>query len=118
MLDGVKAGAFGEHPAGEDALHLARELHLVDLDEGRGIRGFGRRPRVADPRRHLQRAERDGLVHGNLEMGDAARHLVERGEHRDRVLDGFGRGEINLEPGRQREDGDKKDHRAGQAASA
>jgi len=34
VLDRVKAGAFGEHPAGEDALHLSRELHLVDLDEG------------------------------------------------------------------------------------
>jgi hypothetical protein len=34
VFDRVKAGAFGEHPAGEDTLHLARELHLVDLDEG------------------------------------------------------------------------------------
>jgi hypothetical protein len=34
MLDRVKTGAFGEHPPGEDALHLARELHFVDLDEG------------------------------------------------------------------------------------
>jgi len=33
MLDGVKAGAFGEHPAREDAMLLARELHLVHLDE-------------------------------------------------------------------------------------
>jgi hypothetical protein len=34
VLDGVKAGALGEHPAREDALHLAGELHLVDLDKG------------------------------------------------------------------------------------
>jgi hypothetical protein len=34
MLDRVKARAFGKHPAGEDALHLARELHFIDLDEG------------------------------------------------------------------------------------
>jgi hypothetical protein len=34
VLDGVKAGAFGEHPAREDALHLPGELDLVDLDEG------------------------------------------------------------------------------------
>jgi len=34
VLDRVKAGAFGEHPAGEDPLHLAGELHLVDLDKG------------------------------------------------------------------------------------
>jgi len=118
VLDGVKAGAFGEHPAGKDALHLTRELHLVDLDEGGGIRRLGRRSRVADPRRHFQRAERHGLVHGDFEMRDAARHLVERGEHGDRVLEGFRRSKIHLEPGRQREDGDKKDHRAGQAASA
>jgi hypothetical protein len=118
VLDGVKAGAFGEHPAGKDTLHLASELHLVDLDEGGGIRGLGRRSRVADPRRHFQRAERHGLVHGNLEMRDAARHLVERGEHRDRVLERFRRSQIHLEPGRQRERGDKKNHRAGQAASA
>jgi hypothetical protein len=118
VLDGVKAGAFGEHPAGKDTLHLARELHLVDLDEGGGIRRLGRGSRVADPRRHFQRAERDGLIHGNLEMRDAARHLVERSEHRDRILEGFSRGKIQLEPGRQREGGDKEDHCAGQAASA
>jgi hypothetical protein len=29
----MKAGALGEHPAREDALHLAGELHLVDLDK-------------------------------------------------------------------------------------
>jgi hypothetical protein len=34
MLDGVKAGALGEHPASEDPLHLTGQLHLVDLDEG------------------------------------------------------------------------------------
>jgi hypothetical protein len=33
MLHGVKPGALGEHPAGEDALLLARELDLVHLDE-------------------------------------------------------------------------------------
>jgi hypothetical protein len=33
VFDGVKSRAFGEHPTGEDALHLAGELHLVDLDE-------------------------------------------------------------------------------------
>jgi hypothetical protein len=118
VLDGVKAGAFGEHPAGKDTLHLAGELHLVDLDEGGGIRGLGRRSRVADPRRHFQRAECDGLVHGNFEMRDAARHLVERGEHRDRVLEGFRRSQIHLEPGRQSEGGDKKHRRTGQAARA
>jgi hypothetical protein len=33
VLDGVKARAFGKHPASEDALHLTGEFHLVDLDE-------------------------------------------------------------------------------------
>jgi hypothetical protein len=30
----MKAGTLGKHPAGENALHLAGQLHLVDLDEG------------------------------------------------------------------------------------
>jgi hypothetical protein len=63
MLHGVKAGALGEHPAGEDPGLLARELDLVDLDEGRRIWRFSRRTRIADARRHLQRAEIDRLVH-------------------------------------------------------
>jgi len=87
VLDRVKAGAFGEHPTGEDTLHLAGELDLVNLDKGCGIRRLGRRTRVTRPRRHLERAERHGLVYGNFEMGDAPRHLVERSEHRDFVLD-------------------------------
>jgi hypothetical protein len=104
----VKAGALGEHPAGEDALHLAGELHLVNLDEGCGVRGLGWRTAVADPRRHLERAELHRLVHGNLEMGDAARHLVECGEHRDRVLDHFRTSETDRKRGSQRKSGDKQ----------
>ena len=38
-------------------LTLAVELGLVDLDEARRLRRLGRRARVADARRHLQRAE-------------------------------------------------------------
>jgi hypothetical protein len=34
VLNGVKAGAVGKHPAGEDALDLAVERYLVNLDEG------------------------------------------------------------------------------------
>jgi hypothetical protein len=93
VLDGVKAGAFGEHPAGEDALHLAGELHLVDLDEGSRVRRFRRRTRVADPWGHFQRAELHGLIHGDFEVGNAARHLVEGGEYGDRILDGLCLGE-------------------------
>jgi hypothetical protein len=116
VLDRVKARAFGEHPASKDALHLAGELHLVDLDEGGGVRRLGRRSRVADPRRHFERAELHRLVHGNLKMRDATRHLVERGEHRDRVLDRFRIGKVDREPGRKGRD--EKGDRAGQPASA
>jgi len=99
VLDGVKTGTLGEHPAGEDALHLAGELHFVDFDEGCGMRRLGRRARVADPRRDLECAELDRLVDGNLEMRDAPRHLVEGGEHRDRVLDDFRVGDVDRKPG-------------------
>jgi hypothetical protein len=88
----VKAGAFGEHPPGKDPLHLARELLLIDLDEGRGAGLFRRRARVADPRRHLERAKFDRVVDRNLKMRDPARDLVEGGEDRDRIPDDFGRG--------------------------
>jgi hypothetical protein len=90
VLHGVKTRALGEHPAGKDPLDLARQLGLVDLDERGRVRRLGRRRGVAHPRRHFEGAELDGLVDGNLEMGDAARHLVESGKHGDRVLDGFG----------------------------
>jgi hypothetical protein len=33
VLNGVKPGAFGEHPAGEYALLLAGECDLIHLDE-------------------------------------------------------------------------------------
>jgi hypothetical protein len=87
VLDGVKSGALGEHPAGKNALHLAVELDLVDLDEGGGVRRLGRRPAVTDAWRHFQGAERHGLIDRNFEMRDAARHFVERGEHGNRILD-------------------------------
>ena len=108
MLDRVKAGAFGEHPAGEDTLHLAGELHLVDLDEGCGVGLLGRRTGVAHSRRHFEGAELDGVVDRNLEMGDAARDLVEGGEYRDRVPDDVGGRRARREPrgehkGEQRE---------------
>ena len=91
MLDRVQAGAGGEHPAGEDALDLALQRHLVDLDEGVGVGRLGRRPRIADARRHLQRAELHGLVDGDVERDDAAGDLVEAGEHRGRIGDALRR---------------------------
>ena len=90
MIDRVQARACGEHPAGEDPLHLAVERDLVDLDEGVGLRRFGRRARVADPRRHLQRAELHRLVDIDVERDDPAGDLVEAGEDRDRIGDPLG----------------------------
>jgi hypothetical protein len=87
VLDAVQAGARGEHPAREDAPVLVVERDLVDLDEARGLRAFGRGPRVADARRHLQRAELHGLVDLDLEGDDPPGDLVEPGEDRGRVLD-------------------------------
>jgi hypothetical protein len=101
VLHGVKARTLGEHPAGENPLDLSRQLDLVNLDEGGRMRRLGRRRRVAHPRRHLQRAELDRLVDGNLEMRNASRDLVESGEHGDRVLDRLGQSEAR----RRAEDG-------------
>jgi hypothetical protein len=44
VLDGVKAGTLGKHPAREDALHVAGERHFVDFDEGGGVGRLGWRP--------------------------------------------------------------------------
>jgi hypothetical protein len=93
----VKARAFGEHPAGEDALDLARELDLIDLHEGRGVRRLGRRAGVTDPRRHLEGAELHRLIERYLQMRDAPRHLVESGEHGDRILHLLGAGRLGTE---------------------
>jgi hypothetical protein len=98
MLHGVKAGTLGKHPARENALHFASQRHLVDLDEGGRIRGLGRRPGVADARRYFERAELHRLIQGNFEMRDAPRHLVERGEHGDLVLDDLGVSCARTEP--------------------
>jgi hypothetical protein len=94
VLHGVKPRAFGKHPAGENPLHLSSKLDLVHLDKGGGMRRLGRRARVADSRRHLEGAEFDCLVNGDLEMRDASRHLVERCEDGDRVLDRVGIGDL------------------------
>jgi hypothetical protein len=90
MLDGVKAGTVGEHPASKDALDVAVELDLVNLDEGRRVRRLGRRPRVADPRGHLQRPELLRLIDRDLQRQDASRHLVQRRERRRLILDLLG----------------------------
>jgi len=92
VLDGVKAGALGEHPAGKDALHVAGELDLIDFDEGGGIRRLRRRSRMAGARRHPEGAKLHRLVHRNFEMRDAPRDLVEGREYSDRILDDFGVG--------------------------
>jgi hypothetical protein len=99
MLDRVKAGTLGKHPAGEDALLLAGQLDLIDFDEGGGVGRLGRRTRVAHARRYLERAELDGLVDGDFEMRDAPRDLVEGGKHGRLVLDLLGLRRSRLQPG-------------------
>ena len=87
MLNRVQSGAGSEGPAGEDALDLALQGHLLDLDEGIRVRRLRRRPRVAHPRRDLQRAELHRLVDGDIEGGDAAGNFVEAGKHGGRIGD-------------------------------
>ena len=87
MLDRVQPGARREHPPGEDALDLALQRHLVDLEERIGVRRLGRRARVAGARRDLQRAELHRLADGGVEADDAAGDLVEAGEQRALVGD-------------------------------
>ena len=89
MLHGVKSRALGEHPAGEDALDVACEFDFIYLHEGGGVRRLCRGTRIADARRHLQRAELHRLIDRDFEMRDAPRNLVEGCEHGDRVLDDF-----------------------------
>src|SRR6185295_7292981 len=71
----------------EDALDLVLQRDLVDLEERVGVRRLGRRARVAGPRRHLQRAELNGLADRDIERDDPAGDLVEAGEHRLIVRD-------------------------------
>src|SRR5262245_56094227 len=85
MLHRVQARARCEHPTSEDALDLALQRHLVNLDEGIGVRSLRRRARVADAWRHLERAELHGLADGCIEGDDAAGDFVEAGEHRTLV---------------------------------
>ena len=87
VLDGVQAGARGEHPAGEEPLDLVGERDLVDLDEGGGLRRLRRRAGMADARRHLQRAELHRLVDQHVEGDGAAGDLVEAGELGHRIVD-------------------------------
>ena len=79
------------------------------------MRRFGRRTRIADPGRHLKRAKLDCLVDRDLEMGDAPCHLVEGGEHGDRVLDDVRVSEVHREP--RSEGGHQQGNCAGYAAS-
>jgi hypothetical protein len=87
MLHGVKAGALSEHPPGKDTLDLAVQLDLVHLHERSGVWRLHGRTRIADPRRHFQRAELHRLIDRYFKMRDAPCHLVEGGEYGDRILD-------------------------------
>lgn len=92
----MKAGALGEHPAGENPQLLAGKRDLVHLHESCGMGRLRGRPGVADARRHFERAKIDRLVDGDLQMRDSARHLVQGGEDSDRVLDGLGLNDTRL----------------------
>ncbi len=86
----IEPRAFGEHPAREDALLLAVEHDLVDLDERGGAGWLGRRAGVAGARRDLEGAELAGLIERHADLLDGGRHLVEGGEHRHGVVDALG----------------------------
>jgi hypothetical protein len=103
VLDGVKAGALGEHPAGKDPLHLAGKLHFIHLDERCGARLLRRRAGVAHARRHFERAELHRVVDGDFEMRNPPRDLVESGEDGDWVLDDFSGGRARVKARGKRE---------------
>ena len=87
MFDCVKAGAFGKHPAGKNALLLTVQKHLVDFDEARCFGLFGRRPGIARARDQLQRSERDRVAEVALQARDACRDLIEGCKNRGFVFD-------------------------------
>lgn len=86
----MKPRAFGEHPTRENPLLFARKLDFVHLDKSGGVRRFGGRARIAHARRDFQRTKLDRLIDRHFKMGDAARHLVEGGEHGNWILDRCG----------------------------
>jgi len=85
VLDRVKAGAFGEVPAGKNPPCRPIKQKLVDLDESGRLRCFGWRVGVARPGCYSQRAERDRLPHPDLKRGHPARDLVQGSEHGNRI---------------------------------
>ena len=101
MIDGVQSRACRKHPSGEDPLDRPIECDLVHFDKSIGQGRLGRRARVADARRHLQRTELDGFIDVNVESDDATGDLVQTGKHSDRIADLFGccgTGEIAAAP--------------------
>ena len=97
MLHRVEPRAFGEHPAGEDALNFTVQLDLIDFDKRRCVRRLGRRPRIADARGDFEGAKFDGLTDRDFEMRDAARDLIERREDGNRVFDLVGKSGVGAE---------------------
>lgn len=107
MLHRVKPRALGKHPTRENPLFFACKLDLVHLHESGGVRRFGGRARIAHARRDFQRTKLDRLIDGDFKMGDAARHLVEGGEHGNWILDRCGVRKLT----RQGDKATRKDHR-------
>ena len=91
VLDRVQARTCSEHPAGEDPFDFALQSDLIDFDKGIRIGRFGRRPRVANARRHLERAKLHGFVDRDIERNDPSGDLVETRKYRCRIGDALRR---------------------------
>jgi hypothetical protein len=77
----MQAGACGKHPAGKYPLDFAFERNFIDLDKCICIGRFSRRPRIANPRGNLERAELHRFTDRRIERNDAAGDFVEPREH-------------------------------------
>ena len=85
-------------------LLLTVELHLVDLDERRGLGRLCWRTGVADSRRNLEIAEANRLVERHREALDARRHFVECCKDRHPVFDSLCSGGHGRSQGDDRRD--------------
>ncbi len=92
MLNGVQAGAFGEHPAGENRLPRAVGFDLIDGDETCGLRFLGDGTRHAGMWLDDEATEPPLFVDGDLERGGDAGDLVQACEDSNRIGDAFGMG--------------------------
>ena len=92
VLDGVEAGAFGKHPAGEERLARVVRFHLIDSDEARGLRLLGDGARHAGIGLDDEAAEAAFLANRNFKSRGDAGDLVEAGEDGNRIGHALGMG--------------------------